>query len=88
MIISEPSEEEDIAVPFQDEDSAISSSLYVDELGVHINHHLLQKEASLMRIKRCTNTSLGDGLISCPSSRIILLGYPLGYPLTYLPTNS
>lgn len=56
----------------------VSYSLYLDQLGVSVNHHLLKTETSLMRVLRChhcgynNDKSLGDGLLLCPFTWIVV----------------
>lgn len=47
-------------------------------VGVCIDYHLLQIEASLIRVKRCNydNKALGVSLLVCPFSTIVI-DYPL-----------
>lgn len=56
-------------------------------VGVCISHHLLQIEASLIRVKRCNydNKALGVSLLVCPFSTIVV-DYPLG-PMTSQATD-
>lgn len=56
-------------------------------VGLCINHHLLQIEASLIRVKRCNsdNKALGVSLLVCPFSTIIV-DCPLG-PMTSQATD-
>lgn len=56
-------------------------------MGLCINHHLLQIEASLIRVKRCSYDykALGVSLLVCPFSTIVV-DCPLG-PMTSQATD-